>query len=581
MKRQQSLQGAFPKRPGLVRPSPIAAQGNQPQVDQGPSNNPQPQSYAPKYYYNYRTYGNNNIVAFPLSDTLNGYGSPIMYPQSPILPTSTQQTPAQFAPAQLAPAPSFPPQLTEFNNTITQGGSSINSNIFPSHPTQTSNYPFQMNITAQSQQNVNLAYRSTQLPEQVYANHQAWESHQTQPVVNNTIRMPFAKNTPNPQGEWSVHGKAPFPIPESYGTEPYLPVVGHKRSAPEDVMGVDMVKLGEPKRKKVSKPRPKTKIASTPVPDIKNTPTPIPEAETASTLVHKTRSITPVSIPDSTVTPTLVPETKTTPTLVPEIEAMPTPGPESTPGFELTVDPKTLTTPIFMPENEVMSTLGFELTSYPETEKPSDLICAIEKPLDLGPKVQEQPVVIDLEVEAVGRLGPYDYLDHDLGAIKEFIVLEEERQAEEARQQKEREEEEAARLAEVAAQWVGDPCQYPAECHGNLRLPGCEYRAQAICVGTPGLEWFGKQDGTQAKGPLIVYAVAGPGGDGVEFKLVKAGCSVKEIMESTEVQFSDIWLNENFSDMDEKQVTRWSRYLLAAVPGVNDTITMWTGSGEL
>ncbi|KAI1274893.1 hypothetical protein F5Y07DRAFT_409637 [Xylaria sp. FL0933] len=570
MDRQQFYQGEAPKRPHLSRPLPTAVQRNQPQVGHGPSNNPQLQGYIPRYHdYNNPSHSsNNNIAALPPNNVINSYGAPMMFAQAQLSPTLPMPTSTQPAPAQPVPEPSFQLQHAEYN-AITQGGGSVTGNIFPSHPAHTSNQQFQMNTTAQNQQSASRDYGSTQLPEQLYTSQQPWTSHQSQPAANNTIRLPFARNTPQPQQAWNIPRQAPFPIPESYGTEPYRPVTGRKRAATEDAVGVDMVQLGQPKRKKASKPRSKTKAASTAVRGTKNTPVPVPKAVTTSTPVPETRA-----------TPIPNPHIKATPTLVPEIQAAPASGPELVLDFSPTPETESITTPSLSSEVEaVVRILDFEPTPYSETKKSSYPTPATGKPLGPSPEVEAQPAVIGLETQ-VSRPGSYNHLEHNLGAIKDFITYEK-HQAEEARQQKEKEEE-LARISQVTTQWAAsDPSQYPAECYENLRLPGCEYRAQAICVGTPGFEWYLKQDGVHVGGPLVIYAVARPDGDGVEFKLTKPGSSMREVMESAAVQFSDIWLNEDFSDMSEKQVTRWTRYLLAAVPGVNDTITMWARSGGI
>ncbi|KAI1421217.1 hypothetical protein F5Y12DRAFT_790201 [Xylaria sp. FL1777] len=217
-------------------------------------------------------------------------------------------------------------------------------------------------------------------------------------------------------------------------------------------------------------------------------------------------------------------------------------------------------------------------TPSPATEKPSNPIPEIQMLSDpISSRNGEQPPLIFLDTE-LNSLSPDDSLEIGFDTIKAYLALEEQSEAEEARQKKVREEEEEAKRLALAqaAEWVGSPSEYPAECYENLRLPGCEFRAHSICVGLPGREWFMKQGGGKIKGPLVVYAVGRQDSDGVEFKLVKSGCSVEEVMRGPEIQFSDVQLNANFSDMTESQVTRWSRYLLAAVPGVHDTMTKWT-----
>lgn len=130
---------------------------------------------------------------------------------------------------------------------------------------------------------------------------------------------------------------------------------------------------------------------------------------------------------------------------------------------------------------------------------------------------------------------------------------------------------------QAEVEWPGDPSEYPAECSEPLRLPGCQYRAQGICIGSPRPEYWRDQGETRRPGLWVVYAVRRPQNDGgVGFKLVKPGSKIQEVMDGQDIQFRDIRLNVNFEGMDEKKVIHWSKYLLSAVPGLNDSITMWT-----
>ncbi|KAI0906278.1 hypothetical protein F4823DRAFT_565928 [Ustulina deusta] len=464
---QPSSQGSLPKRHCQAQQFAMETQGNQPQTSQWPSNNMHPQSYIPQQPAQRYCYYNNNIVnnviSVPPSNAFDGYGSPTQF-------TTAQPAPTQLVRAQLGRAQVPPPQFTAFNMNLemTLGGGCINSNTFPHHVTHGSSYPFHMNIATQSQQSVNVSSQVPQPPALLDLYQRAWESQPIPPVVD-SIRTPLAINTaPRPPPGWNIPRKEPFLIPATYAPRPR--VARKKRSALEDKVGLDLVKIAQSKSMKSSKPHIKTA----------NPPTPIPEIEMAS---------------------------------------------------------------------------------------------------NTSPGNQESPSLASPEIGASDPV-PYESLDYGLDAIKEYLELEEKREAEEAQQKQQREEEKAQQLTQ-APEWVGDPSRYPAECYEDLRLPGCEFRAQAICVGLPGPEWFRKYGENRAYGRLVVYAVRQPGNDEVEFKLVEPGPSVQEVMQGPEIQFGDIRLNANFSDMNEEQVTRWSRYLLAAVPGIDDTTTMWARAGEL
>ncbi|KAI1174736.1 hypothetical protein F4777DRAFT_599231 [Nemania sp. FL0916] len=199
----------------------------------------------------------------------------------------------------------------------------------------------------------------------------------------------------------------------------------------------------------------------------------------------------------------------------------------------------------------------------------------------------------------------------------------------------------APSAAEVAAadkaskeyfEWPGAPSEYPAECHANLRLPGCQFRAHAICIGTPRLGYpyaypypsqlcprlpqsqlpqprppahiqdqnhhaQGQNHHTQGQNQAprpeprkLVYATRASAGNnnnnhndgndrasGVVFRLVPSGASPGDVDAAPQIAFVDVRLNANFEGMCELDVRRWTRYLLAAVPGVDDAVTMWVG----
>ncbi|KAI0449401.1 hypothetical protein F5B21DRAFT_520270 [Xylaria acuta] len=168
-------------------------------------------------------------------------------------------------------------------------------------------------------------------------------------------------------------------------------------------------------------------------------------------------------------------------------------------------------------------------------------------------------------------------LEAGIGALKEHLKILEKQEAEVKRAREEKKRDKAEKKRAEAFEWPGDPSEYPAECFANMRLPGCEFRAHAICIGSPRPGLPRDQYKVPPKGRLLVYAVR-QGSDGVEFKLVEPQSTPEEVMQASEIQFKNINLNVNFSDMDELKVIRWSRYLLDAVPGRNDSVTMWSKS---
>ncbi|KAI1115601.1 hypothetical protein F5Y14DRAFT_449956 [Nemania sp. NC0429] len=124
--------------------------------------------------------------------------------------------------------------------------------------------------------------------------------------------------------------------------------------------------------------------------------------------------------------------------------------------------------------------------------------------------------------------------------------------------------------------WYGDPAQFPPECFEILRTKACQFRARAICVGWPGPKYAEEHGEIRGSLRWVVYAVHERYNiDNIIFKVAKSGLSVPEVMDGLDIQFSDIRLNVNFEDMDERMVVKWTKYLLNAVPGYDDTITKW------
>ncbi|KAI0104673.1 hypothetical protein GGR51DRAFT_572594 [Nemania sp. FL0031] len=120
-----------------------------------------------------------------------------------------------------------------------------------------------------------------------------------------------------------------------------------------------------------------------------------------------------------------------------------------------------------------------------------------------------------------------------------------------------------------------DKTGYPAESLNLIRPPGCQFRAAAVCIG--GWSRYEKNDrGGKTRKRWIVYGVRRAGANGgIEFKRVAPGSSVEEILRGKEIDLSDVQLNKDFDYMNHQQIKRWVGYLLSAVPGINDSVTMW------
>ncbi|TRX90677.1 hypothetical protein FHL15_008452 [Xylaria flabelliformis] len=168
-----------------------------------------------------------------------------------------------------------------------------------------------------------------------------------------------------------------------------------------------------------------------------------------------------------------------------------------------------------------------------------------------------------------------DTLETGFGELSKHLKDLEQQEAQAKMAQREKEREEAENQRTEVFEWPGDPSEYPAECFANMRLPGCEFRAHAICIGSPRPGLSLNKYNAYPKGRLVVYAVR-QGSDGVEFKLVEPHSTPKQVMQASTIRFEDIKLSTDFSDMNEPKVIRWSRYLLDAVPGQNDSVTMWS-----
>ncbi|KAI8626237.1 hypothetical protein F5Y19DRAFT_230272 [Xylariaceae sp. FL1651] len=213
-----------------------------------------------------------------------------------------------------------------------------------------------------------------------------------------------------------------------------------------------------------------------------------------------------------------------------------------------------------------------ELTINAHTSAPPQ---PAKPPLAKSPKIIAKPSLPSQLTKFIN----YIYETEEERKQAEFTireVIKSNNQETEAKQNQQMEEQKEFAGRTRGIEWPGDPSRYPAECYEDLRLPGCEYRPQAICVGTLRHEWYQDQDQGQLNGSLVVYAVRPDENDVIEFRLAQPGSSLAEVRQNKGVQFRDIKLNGHFVGMDEEQVTRWTRFLLAAVPGTNDSMMMWS-----
>ncbi|KAI0188539.1 hypothetical protein F4808DRAFT_446208 [Astrocystis sublimbata] len=192
------------------------------------------------------------------------------------------------------------------------------------------------------------------------------------------------------------------------------------------------------------------------------------------------------------------------------------------------------------------------------------------------------------------RVQPSDTVDHPepaeaplagpdlegLGPMVQYLRDAKQQEAKEAWEHEQRKiaEREAERQQAKVFELYDGTSGYPAECYMHLQLPGCEHRAHAICVGRPRHELardrYRSLSLPSKDGRLLVYATCCENG-GIGFKIAEAGSTPDEVLQGPTIDFGDIKLNADFSDMNEQKVVRWSRYLLAAVPGHNDTIPQW------
>lgn len=152
-------------------------------------------------------------------------------------------------------------------------------------------------------------------------------------------------------------------------------------------------------------------------------------------------------------------------------------------------------------------------------------------------------------------------------------ALEAQAQAKETAEQARQERETRERAHSFV--WPGDPSRYPVECYEDLQLPVCPFQRRVIFVGRPVAAWFRQR--RRNTGRVVVYAVPRRGGrgKGVEFRVRDLLSDGQGIERCEMISFENILLNERFEGMEERVVLRWTGNLLAEVPGLDDSTTMW------
>lgn len=155
--------------------------------------------------------------------------------------------------------------------------------------------------------------------------------------------------------------------------------------------------------------------------------------------------------------------------------------------------------------------------------------------------------------------------DPGLDIISAFLA---QSAAEEAQQQQQaalaaqQEEEEAARHQQQQQTpyeaWHGNPSHFTAEQMEPMRLPGCEYRATAVCVGLPNAAWFearareAEAAGTR-RARWVVHAVRDAADqNGVVFRAAETGSTAQEVETAREIAFGDVNLNCYFEGLGEQ-----------------------------
>ncbi|KAI0202086.1 hypothetical protein F4808DRAFT_421818 [Astrocystis sublimbata] len=206
-----------------------------------------------------------------------------------------------------------------------------------------------------------------------------------------------------------------------------------------------------------------------------------------------------------------------------------------------------------------------------------DKTTSIKRPSDPSPELHASLAI------PTSRVQPSDTVDHPepaeaplagpdlegLGPMVQYLRDAKQQEAKEAWEHEQRKiaEREAERQQAKVFELYDGTSGYPAECYMHLQLPGCEHRAHAICVGRPRHELardrYRSLSLPSKDGRLLVYATCCENG-GIGFKIAEAGSTPDEVLQGPTIDFGDIKLNADFSDMNEQKVVRH-----------NDTIPQW------
>ncbi|KAI1385427.1 uncharacterized protein F4822DRAFT_445374 [Hypoxylon trugodes] len=184
-----------------------------------------------------------------------------------------------------------------------------------------------------------------------------------------------------------------------------------------------------------------------------------------------------------------------------------------------------------------------------------------------GPAETHVPIKQEEEVKERAPRRPYG-LDQLEAAVLRLEAEEKQRKAEEAAKKEEEVRIEAERK-ENGFRWPGDTSDFPAEALADYKIPGCELRAKAVCIGHP-------RDPELSRLRVSVFAMRPEGSRDVLFKIAKDGSSIDEIHQGYPIKWEDVRVHAYFQGMSEFVADHWIRHLLAMVPGVNDSIMKWT-----
>ncbi|KAI1131401.1 hypothetical protein F5Y10DRAFT_233590 [Nemania abortiva] len=541
MKRQQSSQGGVPKRhcPAQQRqPFAPGMQGNQPQMSQlitSSSNSYQvqeiqaPQQPAQQQGYYRHTYNNNfNSAAFMQPNSMvNNFQIPQQfshahYSRGYFIPapfTSTHFTQAPFARTAANQAP-----VTTAASTPGQLSPPMPS---PATLTQAQSTCFDMSLDIAS---INDAIRfSVQHPGDMTGFYhtqqqpsQPRKPRQPQRVISPPVIQPNASKPPVnitasmlPNGTTpppqNIPAKVPLQLPEGYELRAWV------RKATNDLKDICCHQAKDARGvdlTQLGKPKPSKSLSPRPEPKISPVTHATPPLESAA----------------------------------PERPALPSPGGpgEVRPVAQPVAQP--IAQPVVQPAARPAAQRKARPVIQPAAQPAASVNPVVSRPSNPAPPVD---------------LG-------GLEAIKAFLDASKEEEAKAVKANKT----DNSNSKPIDIPGPFDMTGYPAECYNNIRLPGCPFRAEAICIGGR-YTLVRDRNGVERRKRWIMYGVRRPDSDDVEFKLVEPGSTIGEILKSPETQLQDVQLNCNFADMSPQMIVQWVRYLLAAVPRVDDAVVVW------